>query len=154
LSCSPPITNPAHLSADHTGVADTGASGIYFSKYTPVSHRDSSALSIHVGTANSTIACSSASAQLKLKNLPPSARQGHIMPSFPRTLVGIAPFCNTDLTVTFTKHNVKAQDQAGATILKGWQDPGGANNWHFPLIDADHNSNETHYSLLMTNQLV
>jgi hypothetical protein len=64
------------------------------------------------------------------------------MPSFPRTLVGIAPLCDADLTITFPKHNVKAQDQAGATILKGWQDPGGINDWHFPLINADHNSNE------------
>ncbi len=69
--------------------------------------------------ANGTIACSSASAQLKLENLPPSACQGHIMPSFPRTLVGNAPLCDADLTVTFTKHNVKAYDQAGTTIFKG-----------------------------------
>ncbi len=64
------------------------------------------------------------------------------MPSFPRTLVGIAPLCNADLTVTFTKHDVKAYDQAGTTILEGWCDLGGANDWHFPLIDADHNSDE------------
>jgi hypothetical protein len=31
-------------------------------------------------------------------------------------------------------------NQAGATILKGWHDPGGANDWHFPLIDDDQNS--------------
>jgi hypothetical protein len=143
LSCSPPITNPAHLPADHTaGVANTGASGIFFSKYAPVSHHSSSAPSIRVGTADGTIAHSSASTQLKLKNFPPSARQSHIMPSFPRILVGIAPLCEVDLTITFTKHNVKAQDQAGATIIKGWQDPSGANNWHFPLINADHNSDD------------
>ncbi len=64
------------------------------------------------------------------------------MPSFTRTLVGIAPLCDTSLTVIFTKHDVKAYDQAGATILKGWCNPGGANDWHFPLIDADHNSND------------
>jgi hypothetical protein len=64
------------------------------------------------------------------------------MPSFPRTLVGIAPLCNTNLTVIFTKHHVKAYDQAGATILEGWCNPGGANDWHFPIIDSDHNSNE------------
>jgi hypothetical protein len=64
------------------------------------------------------------------------------VPPFLRTLVGIAPLCNADLTVTFTKHDIKAYDQAGATILKGWHDPGGANDWHFPLIDANHNSDE------------
>jgi hypothetical protein len=64
------------------------------------------------------------------------------MPSFPRTLVGITPLCDADLTITLTKHDVKAQDQPGTTILEGWGELGGANNWHFPLIDADHNSDE------------
>jgi hypothetical protein len=64
------------------------------------------------------------------------------MPSFTRTLVGIAPLCNANLTVIFTKHDVKAYDQAGATILKGWRDHGGANDWHFPIVNSDHNSNE------------
>jgi hypothetical protein len=64
------------------------------------------------------------------------------MPSFPSTLIGIAPLCKADLTVTFTKHDVKAYDQAGATILEGVRNPGGANNWHFPIINSDHNSNE------------
>jgi hypothetical protein len=64
------------------------------------------------------------------------------MPSFTRTLVGIAPLCNANLTGTFTKNDVKAINQAGTTILKGWRDPGGANNWHFPIINSTYNSNE------------
>jgi hypothetical protein len=64
------------------------------------------------------------------------------MPSFPRTLVVMAPLCNANLTVTFTKHDVKTYNQAGTTILEIWHNPSGANNWHFPLIDADHNSND------------
>jgi hypothetical protein len=151
LSCSPPISNPSHLPVNHTGVADTGASGIYFSKHAPVNHRNISAPSICVGIANSTIiTCSSASAQLKLKNLPSSARQGHIMPSFTRTLVGIAPLCDAYLTVIFTKHDAKAYDQAGATILEGWHDPGGANDWHFPIVGSNHNSDEN--SLIPSSQ--
>ncbi len=142
MSCSPPISNQSHLPVNHTGVTNTGASIIYFSKHAPVNYRDTSAPSICVGIADGTIACSFTSAQLKLKNLPPSARQVHIMPSVPRTLVGIAPLCDANLTVSFTKHNVKAYDQAGATILEGWHDPGGANDWHFPLINTDHNSND------------
>ncbi len=64
------------------------------------------------------------------------------MPSFTRTLVGLAPLCNADLTVIFTKHDVKAYDQAGATILEGWHDPDRANDWHFPIVDSNYNSNE------------
>jgi hypothetical protein len=154
LSCSPPITNPAHLPAYHTGVADTDASGIYFSKYAPVSHPSSSAPSICVGTANGTIPRFSTSAQLKLKNLPLSACQGHIMPSFPWTLVDITPLCDADLNIIFTKHDVKAQDQAGTTNLKGWQDPSGANIGIFPSSTLITIVMKTHYSLLMTNWLV
>jgi hypothetical protein len=64
------------------------------------------------------------------------------MPSFTRTLVGIAPLCNANLTVIFTKHDVKAYHQADATILEGRHDPGGANVWHFPIVDSNHNNNE------------
>jgi hypothetical protein len=119
LSCSPPVFNPSNLPVNYTRVADTGASGIYFTKHAPVNHRNTSAPSICVVPANGTIACSSASTQLKLKNLPSSACQCHVMPSFTRTLVSIAPLCDANLTVIFTKHDVKAYDQAGAAILKG-----------------------------------
>ncbi len=142
MSCSPPVSNPSNLPVNYTGVADTGASGIYLTKHAPVNHHNTSAPSISVGTANGTIACSSTSAQLKLTNLQPSARQGHIMPSFTKTLVGIAPLCNTNLVVIFTNHDVKAINQAGATILEGWCYPGGANDWHFTIVDSNSNSNE------------
>jgi hypothetical protein len=115
---------------------------MYFTKHTHINYRNTSAPIICVGTTNGTIACSSASTQLKLKNLPPSVRQGHAMPSFTRTLVSIAPLCDANLTVIFTKHDVKAFNQSGTTILEGWRDPGGANNWHFPLVDSNYNSNE------------
>jgi hypothetical protein len=75
-------------------------------------------------------------------NPPIICPQGHVMPSFTRTLVGIAPLCNANLTVIFTKHDIKAINHAEATILEGWHDPGGANDWHFPIIDSNYNSNE------------
>ncbi len=64
------------------------------------------------------------------------------MPTFTRTLFGIALFCNANLTVIFTKHDAKAINQAGATILEGWCDPGGARDWHFTIVPATYNSNE------------
>jgi hypothetical protein len=72
------------------------------------------------------------------------------MSSFPRTLVSIAPLCNVNLTVIFTKHDIKAYDQDGATILEGWCNPSEANDWHFPIIDSDHISNED--SLFSSNE--
>jgi hypothetical protein len=64
------------------------------------------------------------------------------MRSFARTLVGIAHLCNTNLTAIFTKHDVKAINQDGATILKVWCDLGGASNWNFPILDSNYNSNK------------
>jgi hypothetical protein len=64
------------------------------------------------------------------------------MPSFTRTLIGIAPLYDTNLTVIFTKHDVKAYNQAGTTILEGWRNPGGANNWHSPIVYFDYIINE------------
>jgi hypothetical protein len=64
------------------------------------------------------------------------------MPTFTRTLFGIAPLCNADLTVIFTKHDIKEINQAGTMILEGCRDPGGDKDWHFPIIDSNCNSNE------------
>jgi hypothetical protein len=71
------------------------------------------------------------------------------MPSFTRTLVGIAPLCNANITVIFTKHDIKAINQAGATILGSWRDSSGANDWHFPIVDSNYNSDEN--SLFLSN---
>jgi hypothetical protein len=64
------------------------------------------------------------------------------MPTFTRTLFGIAPLCNANLTVIFTKHDIKAINQAGATILEGLLDPGGAKDRHFPIVGSNYNSDE------------
>ncbi len=64
------------------------------------------------------------------------------MPSFTRTLVGIAPLCSANLTVIFSKNDIKAINQAGGTILEGWHYPGGANKWNFPIVNSNYNSNE------------
>ncbi len=64
------------------------------------------------------------------------------MPTFTRTLFIIAPLWDANITVIFTKHDIKAINQARATILEGWRDPGGTRDWHFPIIDATYNSDE------------
>jgi hypothetical protein len=139
LSCSPTLLSSAHLPATHIRVVNTGATGIHFSKNAPVDHLNTSASPIQVTITNGVNKISSASVQLKLKNLPPATRHGQVMEDFPRTLFGIAPLCNADLSITFTKHHVKACNQAGSTILKGWH-PNEACNWYLPLVDKDHNS--------------
>ena len=56
-------------------------------------------------------------------DIPPVAHYGHVMPDFPWTLIDTPPLREADLSVTFAKHEVKAYDQAGYTILQGWHNP-------------------------------
>ena len=157
LSCSPPPTSnhacPSRISItqatfnrmlpdSHIGVADTGADHMYFSKDAPVEHKNKSAPTINVSIANGIKSTSSATAQLKNKNVPLAARQGHIMPEFPRTLFGIAPLCDAGLSVTFTKYHVKAYDQAGNVVIEGWRNPKEAPDWYLPLVDENYNSDD------------
>ncbi len=64
------------------------------------------------------------------------------MDNFPRTLIGIAPLCNTGLSITFTKHKVICQTASGTSIIEGWCHPKEGSDWFFPLVDEDHNSNK------------
>jgi hypothetical protein len=60
---------------------------------------------------------------------------GHIMPSFPHSLIGLGPFSNQGCTIVFTKTTVTVYDASSCTILAGWQECTGARLWHF-LIGA------------------
>jgi hypothetical protein len=58
---------------------------------------------------------------------------GHIMPSFPRTLIGLGPFVNLGYTIVFTKTDVKVIHPNSHCVLKGWQEGDGPRLWRFPL---------------------
>ena len=58
---------------------------------------------------------------------------GHVMPSFPHTLVGLGPFADQGCKIVFTKDDVEVIDPTGSCILKGWRERVGARLWRFPL---------------------
>ena len=58
---------------------------------------------------------------------------GHVMPSFPHTLVGLGPFADQGCKIVFTKDDVDVIDPTGICILKGWRERVGARLWRFPL---------------------
>ena len=132
LSCSPPHHPSSSLPKSHLGVADSGASGFYFSKNAPVTHLNTSAPRIQVKIANSIKLTSSATAQINHKHFPPATRHGHVMDNFPRTLICIAPLCNAGLRVTFTKHKVICQTASGTASLKVGTTPTKAVTGSFP----------------------
>ena len=75
-----------------------------------------------------------ASATLALvPSLPQAAMSGHVMPSFPHTLIGLGPFADLGCNIVFTKTSVIVYHPDGHPILSGWQDETGPRLWHFPL---------------------
>jgi hypothetical protein len=65
--------------------------------------------------------------------------QGHVMPSFPHTLIGLGPFANLGCQIVFTKTAVPVIHPDGHTILKGWREVNGPRLWRF-LLQATQSS--------------
>ncbi len=129
------VHNPTQIPSSHTGIADSGASGFYFAPGAHVSNINTKAPAIGVEVANGLPVRSIASATLaSVPSLPPAAMLGHVMPSFPHTLVGLGPFADQQgCKIVFTKDDVDVIDPAGTSILKGWRERTGARLWRFPI---------------------
>jgi hypothetical protein len=127
---NPSPTTPAH----HTGIANSGASGFYFAPDAPVTNYNPQAPTVGVRVANGRPKRLVASATLaSASSLPPAAMLGHVMPSFPHTLIGLGSFANQGCKIIFTKTSVTAYHPDGHPILSGWRDETGPHLWHFPL---------------------
>ena len=78
-----------------TGIADTGATTIYYAPKYPLPKLDPSAPRVHVGTANVHMARSSATAKSYIHQLTHNfPTTGYGMPNFKHMLVGIGPICD------------------------------------------------------------
>ena len=133
-----PSCNLTHLHSSETGIANSGATSFYFSSSAPVANLNPDAPTVCVMVANGQPEKSVASATLTLvPSLPPAAMQGHIIPSFPHTLIGLGPFADLGYNITFTKTGVFVVDPAeGRCVLKGWREMASPRLWHFPLRAA------------------
>jgi hypothetical protein len=58
---------------------------------------------------------------------------GHVMPSFPLTLIGLGPFTNQGCKIVFNKTLVTVYHPDSHPILSGWWDINGPQLWQFPL---------------------
>ena len=128
-------SNPTQLPSSHTGIADSGASGFYFAPGMPVANLDPKAPTVAVWVTNGLPEKSVASATLaSAPSLPPALMRGHVMPSFPHTLIGLGPFANLGCQIVFTKTAVSVIHPDGHSILNGWQEHDGPRLWRFPLM--------------------
>ncbi len=62
-------------------------------------------------------------------SLPPAAMQGHVMPSFPHTLISLGPFTDLGCQIVFTKMAVSVIHPEGHSILEGWREQDGPCLW-------------------------
>ncbi len=128
---NPPPTIPSH----HTGIANSGASGFYFTPDAPVTNFNPQAPTVGVRVANGRPKLLVASANLaSASSLPQAAMSGHVMPSFPHTLIGLGPFADQGCNIVFTKTVVTVYHPDGHPILSGWRDETGPCLWYLTLI--------------------
>jgi hypothetical protein len=131
---TPSSCNPTNLPPSHTGIPNFGASGIYFASNAPVANLNPTASLVGVRVANGLPVRSVASATLaSAPSLPSAAMQGHVMLSFPHTLIGLGPFANLGCQIVFSKHAVLVIHPDGHSILNGWREQDGPHLWRFPL---------------------
>ena len=131
----PDLSNE-EIAALASAIADTGASGNFWGQDAEghITNVDPEAPSISVDTATGEGARSSASADHCIPNLPEDfPREGHVMPSFPHSLMGIAPICNAGYKVEFLDVDVVVRADCGRTILTGWRDKKPPRLWRFDL---------------------
>ena len=113
--------NPTKIPSSDTGIANSGSSGFYFSPDAPVDNLDHWAPTVGVQVANGIPERSVASTTLaSAPSLPKEAMLGHVMPSFPHTLIGLGPFADLGYTIVFTKTDVKVIHLDGHCVLEGW----------------------------------
>ena len=114
-----PDPSPKILSS-HTGIADSGASSFYFAPDAPVTNYNPQAPTVGVCVANGHPECSVASTTLaSAPSLPQAAMSGHVMPSFPHTLIGLGSFTDQGCNIVFTKTTVTVYHPNGHPILSG-----------------------------------
>jgi hypothetical protein len=127
-------TPPPNILPSHTGFADSGATDFYFAPDVPVTNYNPQAPPVGVRVANGRPERLVASATLaSVPSLPRAAMSGHVMPSFPHTLIGLGPVADLGCKIVFTTTAVTFYHPDGHPILAGWWDETGPRLWHFPL---------------------
>ncbi len=116
-------TPPSTFPHQHTGIANSGSSGFYFSCGTTVANYNPRALTVGITVAIRCPKHSVASATLGFVSmLPPATMLGHVMPSFLHTLIGLGPFTDQGCKIVFDKTLVTVFHPDGHPILKDWRD--------------------------------
>jgi hypothetical protein len=106
LDCTPPLPN---VITDETAILDSGCTNIFLSATSPCS--DSSTIQ------------SSHTCNLLLTDLPPQARQAHILPGLVHnSLISVGQLCDNGCIITFTRDQVTVTKNKKC-VMHGSRDP-------------------------------
>ena len=93
---------------------------------------------VTVSTATGQRQCLTGTADHAIPDLPPGfPREGHAMPGFQQSLIGVGPICDAGFTVTFLSMDVVICNKNQTAILSEWWEIDGGKLWHFDLQPAD-----------------
>jgi hypothetical protein len=113
----PPI--PTQIVAQYFGLADSGATGHFFTTNARVVNKQVAQDPLNVKIPDGNTLQSSHTCELNLPKLPPEARKGHIIPGMKgHSLVSLVQLCLTGCTVTINANEFQVWYK-GELVLQG-----------------------------------
>jgi hypothetical protein len=102
---------------------DSGCTSNFLSAAAPCSDKQAAHVPLNVNMPNGTTIQSSHTCTLLLTDLPPQARQAHILPGLVHnSLISVGQLCDSKCSVTFTQDQVTVS-RNGKNVMYGSQDP-------------------------------
>ena len=132
----PVDNNPQPTQSNHqdTGVADSGASNIFFAKEAPIQNFNAAAPKVHVGMATVQLQESIGTGIPGLPHLPSDfPRTVQVMPSLKHKFIGLGIICDSDCNFFFTKQYFVVYQTQQQLLITGWREPNGAKLWRISL---------------------
>jgi hypothetical protein len=120
LDCTP---TPSNATTDDTAILDSRCTINFLSAATPCSDKQVAQVPLNVNMPSGTTTQSSHTCNLLLTDLPPQARQAHILPGLVHnSLISVGQLCDNECSVTFTQDQVTVSKN-GTNVMYRSRDP-------------------------------
>jgi hypothetical protein len=111
------------VTTNDTAILDSGCTSNFLSAYAPCSNKQAAHVPLNNNMPNGTTIQSSHTCNLLLTDLPPQARQAHILPGLVHSsLISVGQLCDSGCSVTFTHYQVTVS-RNGKNVMYGSRDP-------------------------------
>jgi hypothetical protein len=120
LDCNPSFTD---VTTNDTAILESGCTSNFLSAAAPCSDKQAADVPLNVNMPNGMTIQSSHTCKLLLTNLPPHARQAHILPGLVHnSLISVGQLCDNGCRVTFTQDQVTVLKNQKC-VMFGFRDP-------------------------------